>query len=45
MLFNYVLKVPFQSKPQNPDLLIRVEFTDALTGRGITAEKKVSVKP
>lgn len=43
MLFNYVLKVPFTTQPQHPDLLVRVEFTDELTGRKITGEKKVNL--
>lgn len=43
MLFNYVLKVPFKTQPKHPDLLIRVEFIDELTGRTITAEKKIKL--
>ena len=43
MLYTYVLKVPFTAQPQHPDLLVRVEFTDELTGRKIDSEKKVSL--
>lgn len=43
MLYNYVLKVPFSAQPQHPDLLVRVEFTDELTGRKIVGEKKVTL--
>lgn len=43
LLFNYVLKVPFQAQPQGPQLLVRVLFTDELTGRDITAETTVKV--
>ena len=45
MLFNYVLKVPFQATPKNPKLMVRVEFTDALTGRVLVGEKEVTVQP
>lgn len=45
MLFNYVLKVPFQSRPSGPQILVRVEFTDELTSRQIVAEKNVQVTP
>jgi len=44
MLFNYVLKVPFKTPPQHPELLIRVEFIDELTGRTITADKNVTIQ-
>jgi hypothetical protein len=43
MLYGYVLKVPFTAQPQHPSLLVRVEFTDALTGRKIVGEKKVNL--
>lgn len=45
LLFNYVLKVPFQSRPAGQKILVRVEFTDELTGRKIVAEKNVQVTP
>jgi hypothetical protein len=45
MLFNYVLKVPFESRPAGQQILVRVEFTDELTGRKIVAEKNVKVIP
>ena len=44
LLFNYVLKVPFQISPQHLELLIRVEFIDELTGRTITAEKNIKIR-
>lgn len=43
MLFNYVLKVPFQTPPKSDDLLVRTQFTDELTGRVITADKTVKI--
>jgi hypothetical protein len=42
LLFNYVLKVPFEKRPEHGELLVRVEFADALTGRKITAERQVT---
>ncbi len=45
LLFNYVLKVPFQSRPATRDVLVHVEYTDDLTGRLITADRKVTVNP
>lgn len=44
LLFNYVLKVPFQIAPKHDELLIRVEFIDELTGRTITAEKNIKIR-
>lgn len=43
MLFNYVLKLPFDKQPTHRELMIHVEFTDQLTGRVIASEKQVSV--
>jgi hypothetical protein len=45
MLFNYVLKVPFQTRPTGHEILVRVEFTDELTSRKLVAEKNVKVTP
>lgn len=41
LLFNYVLKVPFDLQPKHPDITIRIAYTDELTGRQFTTEKVV----
>ncbi len=43
LLYNYVLQVPFATPPQHNDLLVRVEFTDELTGRKIISERKATL--
>lgn len=43
LLFNYVFKVPFDKRPAHKDLLIRVTYTDALTGRVIVVERQAAV--
>lgn len=43
LLYNYVLRVPFATPPQHNDLLVRVDFTDELTGRKIVSERKVNL--
>ena len=47
MLYTYVLPAPWspQQRPANPDVTIRVTFTDALTGRTFTDQKVVKVNP
>jgi len=41
LLYNYVLEVPLTRFPSQPDVLISVAFTDELTQRTITAERKI----
>ena len=43
MLYTYVLKCPWQTPPKHPEITIKVEFKDALTGRVLTAQKVVKV--
>lgn len=43
-LFNYVLRVPLEREPKSEEVLIRVEFTDELTGRIVEAEHKARVR-
>jgi hypothetical protein len=46
MLYTYVLPAPWQQqRPANPDVTIRVAFTDALTGRTFTDQKVVKINP
>jgi outer membrane murein-binding lipoprotein Lpp len=47
MLYTYVLPAPWpqQQRPANPDVTVRVTFTDALTGRTFTDQKVVKVNP
>lgn len=44
MLYEYVLVCPWQSPPSNPELTVKVTFTDELTGRVVEAQKTVAVK-
>jgi hypothetical protein len=44
MMYAYVLKCPWQKRPEHEQLTIRVTFTDALTGRVFTEQKEVRVK-
>jgi len=44
LLYNYVLRVPFDNPPSGGEVLIRVEFRDELTGRRLTGEKKIQVR-
>jgi hypothetical protein len=43
LLYGYVLQAPWQQRPQNPELTLRVTFTDALTGRTFTQQKVIRV--
>jgi hypothetical protein len=47
MLYTYVLKCPWQTRPKHGEVTVRVEFRDALTGRVLTGQKivKVAVAP
>jgi hypothetical protein len=48
LLHCYVLSLPWQgsdSAPAHPQLTLRVEFTDALTGRVFETQKAVRVDP
>lgn len=44
-LYTYVLPCPWQSPPTHAKLLVRVNFTDAFTGRSFSAHRDVSVRP
>ena len=44
-LYTYVLQAPWQSRPEHPDLTLKVTFTDALTGRSFTEQKVVKITP
>jgi len=44
-LYTYVLDCPWQVKPVHANLLLRVTFTDALTGRQFTQDKQITVAP
>jgi len=43
MLYTYVLECPWQTPPKHPEITIRVQFTDALTGRVFQAQKVLQV--
>lgn len=43
--YGYVLPCPWQSKPEHATLTVKVTFTDALTGRTLTQQKQVEIKP
>ena len=45
LLNTYVLTAPWQTVPENPNLTVKVTFTDGLTGRVFEAQKQVKVKP
>jgi hypothetical protein len=42
-LYCYVLKCPWQKKPQHADVTVRVAYTDLLTGRQFTEQKVVKL--
>jgi hypothetical protein len=42
MLYSYVLPLPLASKPQHPEITLKVTFTDGLTGREFSAQKLVT---
>jgi outer membrane murein-binding lipoprotein Lpp len=44
MLYTYVLEFPWDDVPVDRELLLKVTFTDELTGRTFTAERKVSAR-
>jgi hypothetical protein len=44
-LYTYVLDCPWQIPPRHAKLMLRVQFTDALTGRQFTATRNITVKP
>ena len=44
MMYAYVLKCPWQHKPEHADVTVRVVFTDALTGRVFTDQRELHVK-
>lgn len=44
LLYNYVLKVPFERQPLHSRLMVRVEFFDPLSGRVIAGEQPIEVQ-
>lgn len=42
MLYTYVLEFPWEDIPTDRELLLKVTFTDELTGRTFSAERKIS---
>jgi hypothetical protein len=42
--YEYVLTCPWQSPPRHPDVTVRVQFTDELTGRQFSAQSLVKVE-
>jgi hypothetical protein len=44
-LYTYALDCPWQTPPRHADLLLRVTFTDDLTGRQFIADKQITVRP
>jgi hypothetical protein len=44
MLYCYVLEVPLERQPSQPEVTISVTFTDELTQRQITADRKVKLQ-
>jgi hypothetical protein len=45
LLYTYVLTLPWQqSRPEHPELTLKVRFTDALTGRTFETQKVIQVK-
>jgi hypothetical protein len=46
LLYTYVLRCPWQDVlPQNPELTVRVSFTEALTGRVFVVQRIVTIDP
>ena len=45
MMYAYVLELPWQQPPRHADVTVKVTFTDALTGRAVSTQKVVQVKP
>ena len=44
LAYHYSFLCPFVSPPQHPDVTVRVEFTDYLTGKTFSAQKLVKVR-
>jgi outer membrane murein-binding lipoprotein Lpp len=44
-LYTYQFDCPWQIIPQHANLLLKVTFTDALTGRQFSIDKNITVKP
>ena len=42
--YEYVLTCPWQTPPRHPDVTVRVQFNDELTGRQFTAQSVVKVE-
>jgi hypothetical protein len=42
--YEYVLTCPWETPPRHPDVTVRVQFTDELTGRQFTAQSVVKVE-
>ena len=43
-MYEYVLNCPFQNPPDHSSVLMRVTFTDALTGRVFTVDRDITVQ-
>jgi outer membrane murein-binding lipoprotein Lpp len=43
-MYTYVLSCPWQTQPIHSNLLARVTFTDALTGRVLTVDRDINVQ-
>lgn len=41
----FVIELPWKTVPQTPELVVRIEFEDALTGRIVTATRQVRANP
>ncbi len=43
MLYTYVLECPWQTPPKHDEITIKVQFTDALSGRVVSSQKVVTI--
>ncbi len=41
---HYTIRCPFKVAPDSPEVTVRVEFTELLTGRSFVAQKRVKIK-
>ena len=45
MTYHYTVKCPWQGRPKNPEITVRVTFVDYITQRVMTAQAVVTVQP
>ncbi|MCC6422743.1 MAG: hypothetical protein IT447_04640 [Phycisphaerales bacterium] len=45
LLYQYILTCPWQRVPEHQKLLVRVSFTDELTGRVFVDQRDITIKP